>query len=77
MRVARLEGRPATLCAGALLRAAPERLLWGTDWPHPLVTTEPKPDDAAMLDRLALWAPDEAVRHRILVENPERLYWTD
>lgn len=61
----------------ALVRAAPERLLWGTDWPHPLVTTEPKPDDAAMLDRLALWAPDEAVRHRILVENPERLYWTD
>ena len=31
----------------------------------------------AMLDRLALWAPEEAVRHRILVENPERLYWTD
>ena len=61
----------------ALVRAAPERLLWGTDWPHPLVTTEPKPDDAAMLDRLALWAPDEAVRRRILVENPERLYWAD
>ena len=63
--------------AMTLVRTAPERLLWGTDWPHPLVTTEPKPDDAAMLDRLALWAPDEAVRYRILVENPERLYWAD
>ena len=63
--------------AMALVRTAPERLLWGTDWPHPLVTTEPKPDDAAMLDRLALWAPDAAVRYRILVENPEQLYWAD
>lgn len=63
--------------AMTLVRTSPERLLWGTDWPHPLVATEPKPDDAAMLDRLALWAPDEAVRYRILVENPERLYWAD
>lgn len=58
-----------------LVRAAPERLLWGTDWPHPLVTKGPMPDDAAMLDRLALWAPDEAVRQRILADNPNWLYW--
>ena len=43
--------------ATELVRVAPERMLWGSDWPHPLVTTDPRPDDAAMLDRLALWAP--------------------
>jgi len=61
--------------ATQLIRAAPERMLWGSDWPHPLVTADPRPNDAAMLDRLALWAPDPAVRHRILVDNPSRLYW--
>ena len=61
--------------ATRLVRAAPERMLWGTDWPHPTVTSEPKPDDAAMLDRLAIWAAGEATRRRILVENPTRLYW--
>jgi predicted TIM-barrel fold metal-dependent hydrolase len=60
-----------------LVRAAPQRMLWGTDWPHPTVTTEPKPDDAAMLDRLALWAPEAALRRCILVDNPSRLYWAD
>jgi len=58
-----------------LVRAAPERVMWGTDWPHPTVTTEPKPDDAAMLDRLATWAAGEATRRRILIDNPTRLYW--
>jgi predicted TIM-barrel fold metal-dependent hydrolase len=62
--------------AAALVRAAPERMLWGTDWPHPLVTKAPWPDDAAMLDRLAIWAPDARVRQSILVDNPSRLYWT-
>ena len=57
-----------------LINATPERVLWGTDWPHPLVTSEPKPDDAAMLDRLARWAPDAEVRRKILVDNPARLY---
>ena len=61
----------------ALVRHAPERMLWGTDWPHPLVTTDPKPDDASMLDKLLLWAPDERVRQKILVENPTRVYWAD
>jgi predicted TIM-barrel fold metal-dependent hydrolase len=62
--------------ATALVRAAPERMLWGTDWPHPLVTKEPWPNDAAMLDRLAIWAPEAQVQRRILVDNPGRLYWT-
>jgi len=61
--------------AAALVRASPDRMLWGTDWPHPLVTEPPWPNDAAMLDRLARWAPDPQVRQRILVDNPSRLYW--
>ena len=56
----------------AYVQAAPERLVWGSNWPHPNETT--KPDDAVLLDLLAEWAPSEATRHRILVENPETLY---
>ena len=60
----------------ALVQAAPERMLWGSDWPHPTITTanKPLPDDAGLLDLLAEWAPDEATRRRILVENPEVVY---
>ncbi len=58
--------------ARALVKAVPERLVWGTNWPHPNATTIP--DDAALLDRLAEWAPEEAVRHRILVDNAAALY---
>jgi predicted TIM-barrel fold metal-dependent hydrolase len=59
--------------AQAYVKAAPERMLWGSDWPHPTVK-ETKPDDAVLLDLLADWAPDERTRRRILVENPEALY---
>lgn len=56
----------------AFVAAAPERLVWGSNWPHP---TEPaKPDDAALFDLMGRWAPDEAVRRRILVDNPATLY---
>jgi predicted TIM-barrel fold metal-dependent hydrolase len=48
-------------------------MLWATDWPHPTQKTV-KPDDAALLDLLLDWAPDESTRHQILVENPEVLY---
>lgn len=63
----------------AFVDAAPERMLWGTDWPHPSIFSErkPWPDDANMLDLLAEQAPDETVRHRILVENPATLYGFD
>ncbi|WP_042582275.1 amidohydrolase family protein [Variovorax paradoxus] len=59
--------------ARAWVRQAPERVVWGSDWPHP---TEPiaKPDDAALFDLLGQWVPDEATRHRVLVENPALLY---
>jgi predicted TIM-barrel fold metal-dependent hydrolase len=57
----------------AYVKNAPERLVWGTDWPHPTATGA-KPDDAALLDLLVKWTPDEATRARILVSNPEKLY---
>ncbi|MGG5886758.1 amidohydrolase family protein [Falsiroseomonas sp. HC035] len=58
--------------ARALVAAAPERMVWGTNWPHPNATTIP--DDAALLDLLAEWAPDEKVRRGILVDNAAALY---
>jgi predicted TIM-barrel fold metal-dependent hydrolase len=58
--------------ARALVAAAPDRVLWGTDWPHPNVRH--MPDDGDLVDLLAAFAPDEATRHQILVTNPERLY---
>lgn len=61
-----------TKVAQAYVKVAPERMVWGSNWPHPNETI--KPDDAVLFDLLAQWAPDEATRHRILVENPEQLY---
>ena len=58
--------------AKALVKAAPERMLWASNWPHPSV--KDKPDDALLLDLLLDWAPDEATRRRILVDNPAELY---
>ena len=64
--------------AGALpiaqtyVAAAPERVVWGSDWPHP--TEAEKPDDATLLDLLSDWAPDDVTRHRVLVDNPATLY---
>ncbi len=59
--------------AGAYVKKAPERLVWGSDWPHPS-ERDAKPDDAVLFDLLLDWAPDERVRNRILVQNPEALY---
>jgi predicted TIM-barrel fold metal-dependent hydrolase len=71
--------------ARALIAANPERILWGTDWPHPnSVTpagrkpTEVTPlldiDDGRLMNELPKWVPDAALRKIILVDNPERLY---
>jgi predicted TIM-barrel fold metal-dependent hydrolase len=71
--------------ARALIAANPDRVLWGSDWPHPggdrlpgRGLDEPDPffpeDDGANLNLLADWAPDPAVRNKILVANPARLY---
>jgi predicted TIM-barrel fold metal-dependent hydrolase len=62
----------ATALARAYVAAAPERTVWGSDWPHPTETD--KPDDALLLDLLSEWAPDAATRRRILVDNPQVLY---
>ena len=64
----------ATAIAQAFVKAAPERLVWGSDWPHPTSPGPAKPNDAVLFDLLTEWAPDERVRHRILVENSEALY---
>jgi 2-pyrone-4,6-dicarboxylate lactonase len=58
--------------ARALIEAAPDRILWGTDWPHPNVRH--MPDDGDLVDLLASYAPDADLLHRILVRNPESLY---
>ena len=60
--------------ARALIRLAPERMVWGSDWPHPTKKADDKPDDARLFDLLAGWVPSEAVRRRILVDNPAALY---
>jgi D-galactarolactone isomerase len=59
--------------ARAYVQAAPERVLWGTDWPHP-TQRDTKPDDALLIDLLAEWASDGGTRQRILVDNPAELF---
>jgi predicted TIM-barrel fold metal-dependent hydrolase len=75
-----------TPLAKALIAANPDRILWGTDWPHPdtvvpqgkkateYVTPLYQIDDGRLLNQLPVWAPDAGVRKKILVDNPARLY---
>ncbi len=61
--------------ARAMIEAAPDRCVWGTDWPHPsLASPEEVPDDGVLMDALGDWAPEPAQRQAILVDNPARLY---
>ena len=57
------------------IKTAPERLVWGSDWPHPTETQ--KPDDAKLLDLITRWTESEAVIKQILVSNPAELYGFD
>jgi D-galactarolactone isomerase len=59
--------------AQAYVKAAPERLVWASDWPHPS-QGDKHPDDAVLFDLLAQWIPDAATRNRVLVQNPESFY---
>jgi D-galactarolactone isomerase len=63
-----------TALAQALVRAAPERMLWASNWPHPGQSDPRVRDEALLLDLLIEWAPEEAMRSRILVDNPAALY---
>jgi 2-pyrone-4,6-dicarboxylate lactonase len=62
--------------ARALMQAIPDRVLWGTDFPHPNIRP-PIPDDGALVDLLARLAPAPAELQALLVDNPTRLYWND
>ena len=59
--------------AQALIEAAPDRMLWGTDWPHPNIAKH-MPNDGDLVDLIPLMMPDAAVQQRIMVDNPHRLY---
>jgi D-galactarolactone isomerase len=71
-------GPPAYADVGArareLVKAAPERMLWASNWPHPSAVGADYPVDSNLLDLLLEWAPDAADRQKILVDNPARLY---
>ncbi|RPJ44775.1 MAG: hypothetical protein EHM16_14650 [Betaproteobacteria bacterium] len=57
----------------ALLRANPEQVIWGTDWPHPRLEKD-MPEDGHLLDLFNAWTPDAGLRKKILADNPARLY---
>ena len=59
--------------AQALIKAAPERMVWASNWPHPSAQAAP-PDDAVLLDVLRHWSGDDALTRRILADNPAALY---
>jgi predicted TIM-barrel fold metal-dependent hydrolase len=65
--------RDVTAMAQALIHLAPDRMLWGSDWPH-VNLKDNMPDTGTLLNLLPVWAPDAVQRQRILVDNPARLY---
>ena len=58
---------------GARFPYAPGRVLWGTDFPHP--NAKVMPNDGELVDLFAAVCPDEALRRKVLIDNPTRLYW--
>ena len=59
--------------AQRLIQAAPDRCVWGSDWPHPISVKQP-PNEGSLLELLYRFAPDAATRQKILVDNPARLF---
>ena len=59
--------------AHTLLATAPDKIVWGTDWPHVMVKAA-MPNDGDIADLLSTWIPDEELRRKVLVDNPARLY---
>jgi len=66
--------RPVTSLARAFVKHAPERMLWGSDWPHVNMDGREMPNDGDLLDLMTEWVPDGAIRDRILSQNPNALY---
>lgn len=60
--------------ARTLVESVEDRVLWGTDWPHPNMKSH-RPDDGLLLDRVPVIAPTPALQRKLLVENPARLYF--
>jgi predicted TIM-barrel fold metal-dependent hydrolase len=60
--------------AKGYLKIAPEHLVWGTDWPHPTSPESAKPDDALLVDLISDWIGNDALRKKLFVENPSKLY---
>jgi 2-pyrone-4,6-dicarboxylate lactonase len=58
-----------------LVERFPDRVIWGTDWPHPNVKKE-APDDGVLVDHIPKIAPTPALQEALLVDNPMRLYWS-
>ena len=58
-----------------LVTTFPDRVLWGTDWPHPNMKSH-MPDDGKLVDIIEMFAPDITTQKKLLVDNPLRLYWT-
>ena len=64
--------------ARALIARAPERIIWGTDWPHSnYCRSGTMPNDGMLMDLMLDYTPDEGTRNRILADNPARLFWND
>jgi predicted TIM-barrel fold metal-dependent hydrolase len=66
------EFKDAIPFAQALIAKAPDRLLWGSDYPH--VSFADKVDSLGLFNLLGIWAPDEKQRNKILVDNPQKLF---
>ncbi len=62
--------------ARRVVEAFPDRVLWGTDWPHPNMKSH-IPDDGQLVDMIPKIAPTAELQHKLLVDNPMRLYWAD
>jgi predicted TIM-barrel fold metal-dependent hydrolase len=65
---------PVTSLARALVKHAPERLVWGSDWPHVNMNGRAMPNDGDLVDLLGEWVADEKLRKQILVDNPAALF---
>ncbi|MDE0794138.1 MAG: amidohydrolase family protein [Alphaproteobacteria bacterium] len=66
-----------TPIARAMIAARPDRVIWGTNWPHPILWDHLMPNDGDLFNQFMDWAADDATRHQILVDNPAALYGFD